>query len=177
MKKIKIMLASLLVLFGLGIKNVSALNENHNQLNIDTNESYFDENGNYYNPETGEYFYWSNPNSRATSKVFSFKIQKSVTSNSFKLKDVTAKVKVYSVKFEKDNGSSATCCSNHRFTVNLRREGLSNNEAVFYAPFSSTKTVSLGGGFSTSASYVVQIGNNSPLPNGIYLVGSGEIAS
>ena len=73
------------------------------------------------------------------------------------------------------SGSKASCCSKHRFTVNLRRDGLSNNEATFYAPFTSAKTVSLGGGFSTSSSYLVEISNNDNLPSGIYLSGSGTV--
>lgn len=44
MKKIKIMLARLFILFGFGITNVSAFNEIYNQQNINTNESNYDEN-------------------------------------------------------------------------------------------------------------------------------------
>ena len=43
------------------------------------------------------------------------------------------------------------------------------------APFTSAKTVSLGGGFSTSSSYLVEISNNDNLPSGIYLSGSGTV--
>ena len=39
----------------------------------------------------------------------------------------------------------------------------------------SAKTVSLGGGFSTSSSYLVEISNNDNLPSGIYLSGSGTV--
>ena len=60
-------------------------------------------------------------------------------------------------------------------SIDLRRDGLSNNEAIFYAPFTSAKTVSLGGGFSTSSSYLVEISNNDNLPSGIYLSGSGTV--
>ena len=104
-----------------------------------------------------------------------FKIRYSLKSGSFKLKGTNSKIRISNATFVYASGSKASCCSKHRFTVNLRRDGLSNNEATFYAPFTSAKTVSLGGGFSTSSSYLVEISNNDNLPSGIYLSGSGTV--
>ena len=157
MKKIIVMLLSLMVMTSVGTMNVSALESVNNNI-------YYDEKGNYDNPETGEYFHWDNSNARSTAKSFSFK-----------LKGTNSKIRISNATFVYASGSKASCCSKHRFTVNLRRDGLSNNEATFYAPFTSAKTVSLGGGFSTSSSYLVEISNNDNLPSGIYLSGSGTV--
>ncbi|RGF27003.1 hypothetical protein DW109_08160 [Coprobacillus sp. AM09-26] len=168
MKKIIVMLLSLMIMTSVGTMNVSALESVNNNI-------YYDEKGNYDNPETGEYFHWDNSNARSTAKSFSFKIRYSLKSGSFKLKGTNSKIRISNATFVYASGSKASCCSKHRFTVNLRRDGLSNNEATFYAPFTSAKTVSLGGGFSTSSSYLVEISNNDNLPSGIYLSGSGTV--
>ena len=71
MKKIIVMLLSLMVMTSVGTMNVSALESVNNNI-------YYDEKGNYDNPETGEYFHWDNSNARSTAKSFSFKIRYSL---------------------------------------------------------------------------------------------------
>lgn len=146
--------------------------------NVNSEDSeYYDEKGNYFNPETGEYFIWNN-NERSTAKSFSFNIKGSITSSKFRLNSSSVQIKIYSAKFEYANGNSASCCNNHYFEVNLRRSRLigdTNNYANFYAPFNSTKTVNLGGGFYTNEDYYIEVTNHSQLSYGIYLVGNGEV--
>ncbi len=172
MKIKKIIIAFLVMLVSVSILSpkVSALN------NIDTNQDYYDENGNYFNTETGEYFIWDT-NSRSTAKTFSFKIRYSISSESFRLNSSTVRIKVYRAVFQKTDGSSASCCNDHEFVIDLRREAIfdTHNRAYFYAPFTSTQTWNLGGGFYTNEAYYVEIINNYSLPSGVYLVGSGEV--
>ncbi len=137
---------------------------------------YYDANGNYYNPDTGEYFIWEQ-NTRSTAKVFSFKIRYSVASTNFSLSTSNARIKVYRATFVKENNTSASCCNGHEFQVDLRRDSLfdSHNVATFYAPFISTQTWNLGGGFNTLAQYYLEINNIDTLPSDVYLAGSGEV--
>lgn len=136
----------------------------------------YDENGNYLNAETGEYFIWDT-NSRSTAKTFSFKIRYSVSSGLFRLNSSTVRIKVYRAVFQKSDGSSASCCNDHEFQVDLRRNAFfdTHNIATFYAPFTSTQTWNLGGGFYTDAEYYLEIYNIDTLPSNVYLVGSGEV--
>lgn len=138
--------------------------------------SYYDENGNYINPETGEYFIWEQ-NARSTAKVFSFKIRYSVASSNFLLNSSTVRIKVYRATFQKADNTPASCCNSHEFKVDLRRDSIidTHNIATFYAPFISTQTWNLGGGFFTNEQYYVQIGNIDNLPSDVYLAGSGEV--
>lgn len=171
MKKV---LLSLLVMFlsvTLISPSVSALETN----NL-SNKEYYDENGNYYNPETGEYFIW-NQNSRSTAKPFSFKFQYTLTSSNFKLNTSRVKINVYNAHFEYGSGTDTSCCNDHHFEVDLRRDQLilpTHNIADFYAPFSSA-SVDLGSGFSTDAEYFIEINNVDGLDEGVYLVGNGEV--
>ena len=169
-KKIIIFLLVMLVSISILSPKVYASNDDSTQ------QEYYDENGNYYNLETGEYFIW-NTNSRSTAKTFSFKIRYLVSSASFRLNSSTVRIKVYQAVFQKSDGSSASCCNDHEFVVDLRREALldTHNKAYFYAPFTSTQTWNLGGGFYTTENYYLEINNNYSLPSGVYLVGSGEV--
>ena len=144
--------------------------------NIYSEVNYYDENGNYINPETGEYFIWEQ-NSRSTAKVFSFKIRYSVTSGAFLLNSETVRIRVYRATFVKENNTPASCCNGHEFQVDLRRDTYldTHNIATFYAPFISTQTWNLGGGFFLNAPYYLQIGNIDNLPSDVYLAGSGEV--
>lgn len=170
-KKTFLLLLVMFICISLISPKVFAMESN----NIQTNTNY-DENGNYYNTETGEYFIWET-NSRSTAKTFSFKIRYSVASSNFLLNSSTVRIKVYRAVFQKSDGSSASCCNSHEFQVDLRRDTIfdTHNIATFYAPFTSTQTWNLGGGFSTNAQYYVEINNNYSLPSGVYLVGSGEV--
>ncbi|MBM6841014.1 hypothetical protein H6A03_05610 [[Clostridium] spiroforme] len=170
-KKIFIILLAMFISLSIMSPKVFAQGIGNNQ---DT--GYYDENGNYYNPETGEYFIWEQ-NSRSTAKVFSFKIRYSVTSNTFRLNSSTVRIRVYRATFVKENNTPASCCNSHQFQVDLRREAIldTHNIATFYAPFISTQTWNLGGGFYTSENYYVQIGNIDNLPSDVYLAGSGEV--
>ena len=138
--------------------------------------NYYDKNGNYYNPETGEYFIWEQ-NARSTAKVFSFKIRYSVVSNYFFLNSDTVRIRVYRATFVKENNTPASCCNGHEFQVDLRRDTYfdTHNVATFYAPFISTQTWNLGGGFFLNAPYYVEITNIDTLPSDVYLAGSGEV--
>ncbi len=141
-----------------------------------SNTGFYDEYGNYINPETGEYFIWEQ-NSRSTAKVFSFKIKYSVSSSNFLLNSSTVRIKVYRATFVKENNTPASCCNSHKFQVDLRRDSIfdTHNVATFYAPFISTQTWNLGGGFFTSEQYYLQITNLDPIPDNVYLTVSGEV--
>lgn len=153
--------------------------EIHATENSSTNSNineYYDKLGNYYNPETGEYFQWDNFNSKGYNKSFSFKMRYTLSSNYFKLDGTNVQIELGRVYFEHYNGYKTECCNNHRFQVNLRRNGTSNNISNFNAPFGSA-TSSLGGGFSTTANYLIEITNIAGLPSSVYLTGSGSVYS
>lgn len=156
--------------------SISLVSPKINALENNTQTSYYDENGNYFNPETGEYFIWEQ-NTRSTAKVFSFKIRYSVTSNAFLLNSETVRIRVYRATFQKADNTTASCCNNHQFQVDLRRDTYldTHNVATFYAPFISTQTWNLGSGFFLNAPYYLEINNNYSLPDGVYLAGSGEV--
>lgn len=169
-KKIFIFLLVMLVSLSIISPKVYALSSNTNE------DNYYDENGNYINPETGEYFIWEQ-NSRSTAKVFSFKIRYSVASSYFQLNSTTVRIKVYRATFVKENNTPASCCNGHEFQVDLRKRSFldTHNKATFYAPFISTQTWNLGGGFSTIDQYYLEINNIDTLPSDVYLAGSGEV--
>lgn len=167
----KIFISSLVMLI-----SISLISPKINALEDNTQTSYYDENGNYFNPETGEYFIWEQ-NTRSTAKVFSFKIRYSVSSSYFRLNTDTVRIRVYRATFQKADNTSASCCNDHEFQVDLRRESIfdTHNKATFYAPFISTQTWNLGSGFYTTENYYLEIYNIDNLPSGVYLAGSGEV--
>lgn len=173
MKIIKKIFISMLVMF----ISISLISPKVFALENNTTETgYYDENGNYINPETGEYFIWEQ-NSRSTAKVFSFKIRYSVTSSYFQLNSSTVRIKVYRATFQHEDNTTASCCNGHELQVDLRRRSFldTHNKATFYAPFISTQTWNLGGGFSTIDQYYLEINNIDTLPSNVYLAGSGEV--
>lgn len=157
------------MMFSFSLSSVSAISiVDYSKLqNIEWNPKYIDENGNYDNPETGEYFHWTNTvNTRRGENVksFSFEIRSSITSGYFKLKGSNARINMIYADFVWTSGASASYCNSHKYTVNLRRGGLSNNIATFKAPH-STWVWDLGSGFSTSADYRLEIINCDALPD------------
>lgn len=143
-----------------------------------TNEKYYDENGNYYNPETGEYFRWtSNPNSRGTIGTFEFNIQTTVTSSvRFAPTNTDIMIEVFDVHFETFQGQRTSCCDDHKFTVDFKKNGISTNLAYFTAP-TSYAAHGLGGGFSTTSKYAIKVTNGDKLSGNKYLVGTGSVYS
>lgn len=181
MKKFFIFCLSFITIFSFSLSSVSAVSITNipTSKNTEWNPEYIDENGNYDNPITGEYFHWEETVTRGgeTAKSFSFEIKSWLSSGSFKLKAANARIDMDYADFVWTSGKPATCCNSHRYTVNLRREGLSNNIATFKAPHGSW-VWDLGDGFSTSANYNVEITNIDELPDySIRLRGAGRIYS
>lgn len=199
MKKIFIAFLSFATIVSFSLSSISAIsiadkstlqdkNLNHenvvlqNQVQYEDegiNPEYIDENGNYYNPETGEYFRWIKTTTRGmeTAYDFTFEIQSRVSSGYFKLLSANARIDMIYADFVYTSGTEASCCNSHKYTVNLRRSGLSNNIATFYAPH-GTWVWDLGDGFSTSASYKVEIENYDALASdSMRLRGAGTIKS
>ena len=167
----KLFISFMTVLISISIVSPKVFASDYSQ-----NNGYYDENGNYYNPETGEYFIWEQ-NTRSTAKVFSFRIRYSVTSAYFQLNTENARIKVYRATFQNADNTPASCCNDHEFEVDLRRHTYfdTHNKATFYAPFISSQTWNLGGGFFTNAEYYLEINNIDTLPSDVYLAGSGEV--
>lgn len=185
MKKFFISCLSLVTIFSFSLSSVSAISIKDAPIlqNEEWNPKYIDENGNYDNPETGEYFHWEETETIRTRaglvnvKEFSFEIKNWITSGNFKLKGTNARIEMYSANFVWTSGAAASCCNNHEYTVNLRRNGLSNNIAYFEAPHGNW-VWDYGDGFSQSANYIVEITNLDKLPNdSVRLKGSGTVQS
>lgn len=177
MKKTFTIITSLFLVMSSSVLSLNALEVSKTN---DANQSqqlnyYYDENDNYENPMTGEYFRWTAGKTKSEIGKFEFKIKASVTSSiRFKPDASRILIEVRNVRFETYEGLPTTCCSNHRFTVDFKKNGLSTNLAYFKAPV-KYDAYSLGGGFSTSSSYAVKITNTDGLSGNKYLVGSGNV--
>lgn len=176
---------SVVTLLSCSLSSVSAISNKNIPIlqNEEWNPEYIDENGNYDNPETGEYFHWEETeiiqtrSGLVTAKSFSFEIKTFISSGYFKLKGTNARIDMEYADFVWTSGNPASCCNNHKYTVNLRRNGLSNNIGTFYAPH-GTWVWDLGDGFSQTADYKVEITNHDSLPDySIRLRGAGTIQS
>ena len=81
----------------------------------------------------------------------------------------------YFVNFE---NVKTSCCKKHRFSVSVRKYGVTNNYAEFTAPILSTTSRKLGGGFALSPTpYRIDITNGDELPLNVYLCGSGNLSN
>lgn len=171
MKKVCLVILAIFTIVSGAIHSSFALDQN-------VQDDYYDESGNYFNPNTGEYFYWTNTSSRlVTVKSFTFKIRGTLSPNyNLFFNEDSVMVWISDAHFEYASGSRANCCNRHEFSVNIRRYGVTNNVARFFAPINTTKNVDLGDGFQLSPTpYKIEITNVDELPYGIYLVGEGTI--
>ena len=136
----------------------------------------------YYNKDTGEYFVWegTNPNSRSNVVgTFRFKIRYNLSADkNFFFKTDKVKVVINEAYFVNFEDVKTSCCKKHRFSVSVRRYGVTNNYAEFTAPILSTTSRKLGGGFALSPTpYRIDITNGDELPLNVYLCGSGNLSN
>ena len=173
MKKLVSIITVFTLIFSMCGLNVAALENNSTNY-----EEYYDEDGNYNNPETGEFFRWISPVARSTSKEFSFKIRYSLKSDAFALHSSRIKVYLTEAIIVDGNGVERADNVGKRFTINLRRNGLSNNIARFKTPVNHPEVVDLGGDFATSTvSYNLELNVEDALSANRYIYGWGSIGS
>ena len=126
---------------------------------------------NWENPATGEYFRWSNIDSRSIDKKFSFKIQWSVTSAKFKVNGTSVKINCDAYICNRSE-KPVSGYSGHNYSVSLK--GIYSRTLNFKVNGTHTGTIT---GLQKGGSYTIKVNNTDSLPDDLYLMGSGTVNS